>query len=73
MTHENDTPSLLLRASTVARMLEIGERTLWRWVSEGDFPSPDYRKNERIVRWKRDTVMNWVHTNTTTTAAAITA
>ncbi len=56
---------LLLKPTSVARELEIGIRTFWRWVSEGRFPQPDFRPNERVLRWKRSTVEKWVEDNAT--------
>jgi predicted DNA-binding transcriptional regulator AlpA len=58
----------LLKAEAVAAMLSIGGRTLWRWISEGAFPKPDFRRNERVVRWKRSTVEQWIETNATAAA-----
>ncbi|MBE7559523.1 helix-turn-helix domain-containing protein [bacterium] len=50
---------VLLRPEEVARRLNIGGRTMWRWVAEGTFPSPDLRQG-RVVRWKRETVDAWL-------------
>lgn len=55
--------ALLLRPATVARRLEIGLRTLWRWVATGEFPPPDLRRGPKIVRWKASTVRAWIEAN----------
>lgn len=59
--------SVLLKPSSVAGMLDIGVRTLWRWSSDGSFPPPDIRHNARIVRWKRSTVLAWIDAQSTAT------
>jgi predicted DNA-binding transcriptional regulator AlpA len=61
---ERQAEAVLLKPATVARMLEIGQRTLWRWVSCGVFPPPDFRQGAKIVRWKPATVAAWVEANT---------
>jgi len=38
---------ILLPAAAVAALLSIGQRTLWRWVSMGVFPRPDFRRGRR--------------------------
>jgi predicted DNA-binding transcriptional regulator AlpA len=58
-------PATLLKPATVAKRLEIGQRTLWRWVSTGEFPPPDFRRGAKIVRWRADTVATWIDANTT--------
>lgn len=53
-------PPILLTSKAVAAMLSIGQRTLWRWCSEGAFPAPTFRHNERVVRWHRQVVVDWI-------------
>jgi predicted DNA-binding transcriptional regulator AlpA len=49
----------LLKPADVARILNIGVRTMWRWVSSGKIPSPDFREG-RIVRWRPQTIELWL-------------
>lgn len=56
----------LVRPVAVARMLDVGVRTLWRWASDGTFPPPDVRVGTRVVRWRRETVDRWIEENTET-------
>ena len=44
----------LLRADDVSGLLQIGRRTLWRWVADGRFPPP-MKVNGR-TRWLRSRV-----------------
>ncbi|MCL2648816.1 MAG: helix-turn-helix domain-containing protein [Phycisphaerales bacterium] len=37
-----------------------GERTLWRWVSTGQFPPPDIVVGRKYRRWKRETIESWI-------------
>jgi predicted DNA-binding transcriptional regulator AlpA len=56
---------VLLKPATVARRLEIGQRTLWRWVSTGQFPQPDFRMGSKVVRWKAETLEAWIEKSAT--------
>ena len=38
--HEEDDAPILLNAREVARLLGIGERSVWRYVSRGQLPKP---------------------------------
>ena len=60
---ERQNGPVLLKPGTVADRLEIGQRTLWRWVSTGLFPRPDLRFGRKIVRWKAATLLAWVEVN----------
>ena len=62
---ERPAEAVLLKPATVARRLEIGLRTLWRWVSTGEFPPPDLRRGPKIVRWRSSTVDAWIEANAT--------
>ncbi len=43
----------LLTAREVARRLNIGMRTVWRWSASGELPAPvRLGKAGRVVRWK---------------------
>lgn len=59
MKGEQEQPMLMdLRA--IAHVLSLGHRTLWRYIKAGTFPKPDVVIGQRVLRWKRDTVMDWL-------------
>lgn len=68
--HEQEAMPRLLKPAAVARLLDIGQRTLWRWVSIGTFPRPDFRQGGKVVRWKASTVAGWINTNASGRGAA---
>lgn len=42
----------LLTVREVARRLNIGTRTVWRWTASGELPAPvRMGKKGRVVRW----------------------
>ncbi len=53
----NERP-LLLTAGQVAELLQIGERTLWRYVGSGHAPPPIHIGG--ATRWRRDAIEEWV-------------
>jgi predicted DNA-binding transcriptional regulator AlpA len=61
---EAPTESALLKPSTVAQRLQIGQRTLWRWISAGVFPKPDLRLGTKVVRWRAETLTDWIEAKT---------
>ena len=56
----------LLRPCDVARTLNIGKRTLERWLSSGQFPRPDIKAGKKISLWRPRTVQAWIETQTRT-------
>ena len=50
---EDDAP-ILLNAREVARLLGIGERSVWRYVSRGHLPKPLSLGN--MKRWRRQEI-----------------
>jgi prophage regulatory protein len=48
----------LLSAESVARMLQVSVRTLWRLRSSGKLPKPV--KVGGSVRWRADDVHQWI-------------
>jgi excisionase family DNA binding protein len=45
----------------VAKVLNIGIRTIWRWADTGVMPAPIRAGvNGRIVRWNRAVIERWV-------------
>jgi len=49
---------MLLRVSTVCKLIGVCRSTVYRWISEGSFPEP-VRISERAVRWKIDDIESW--------------
>lgn len=39
----------------VAELLDVTERTVWRWTRQGKLPQP-VRKGKRWTRWNRRTI-----------------
>ena len=52
----------LLTTKEAARLLSIGERTLWRWSRSGRAPQPIKIGDglRPAVRYSRDALLNWV-------------
>ena len=48
----------LLKVNELASRLGIGERTVWRMVSTGQFPAPI--RLGRCARWRWKTVEQWL-------------
>lgn len=48
-----------LLASEIPLLYPIGERSIYRKISEGTFPAPDGRILGRKV-WKRETLEAWI-------------
>jgi excisionase family DNA binding protein len=55
----------LMRATEVAATLGVSKRCFYRMLSVGEFPSADFRRGPRLVRWRADTVAAWVENATT--------
>ena len=49
---------VLLSVREVAHMLNLGERTIWKINSTGDFPAPV--RIGRAVRWDRREIEAWL-------------
>jgi predicted DNA-binding transcriptional regulator AlpA len=56
----SDTPALLTLAMIRQRYFPAGERTLFRLISSGRFPTADIRMGGKLRFWKRETVENWI-------------
>ena len=50
----------LMGPKGVATTLNIGQRTLWRWISIGVFPPPDISIGAKVRRWRRESVLAWI-------------
>ncbi len=48
----------LIPAETVAKLLDISTRTLWRMRSAGTLPPPV--KLGGVVRWRLDQLVEWI-------------
>ena len=57
---EDENGILLIDIKEVSKRLRIGERTLWRYISEGIFPPPDVSIGKKLRRWKPATIRSWV-------------
>jgi predicted DNA-binding transcriptional regulator AlpA len=53
-------PELLNEKLVRAHYLPIGARTLWRWVSCGQFPKPDVAFGGKVRLWRKQTVLAWI-------------
>ena len=53
-------PELITAAIIRKRILPVGERTFWRWVSSGTFPRPDISVGGKVRLWRRETVETWI-------------
>jgi predicted DNA-binding transcriptional regulator AlpA len=56
--------ALMWDAKLVALALNVGQRTLWRWIAAGTFPPPDLSIGAKIRRWRRQTVLDWIEQHT---------
>ncbi len=57
-TLENITPELLTTAEA-ARLISVGERSLWRYSHDGTAPAP-IRINGTAVRYRRSDLLEWI-------------
>jgi predicted DNA-binding transcriptional regulator AlpA len=49
-----------LDAPAIAAMLSVNRRTLRRMIVKGDFPPADLKLSSTLLRWKVETVENWI-------------
>jgi predicted DNA-binding transcriptional regulator AlpA len=57
MTQDDDP---LLTRSEIAEMYGVQPRTVAEtWCTRPDFPKPDVRISQRIVRWRRSRIEAW--------------
>lgn len=54
----NDEPPLLVSVRTVAKLLQVSTRTVWRMLSAGELIKP--RRIGNIVRWHLDELKAWI-------------
>jgi prophage regulatory protein len=48
----------LLRLADVCELVGVGRSTIYKWTSEGRFPSPIH-VSERAVRWRLEEIEHW--------------
>lgn len=51
---------ILYDAKTLANLLCISRRTLWRLIASGKFPKP-IKFNRKLVRWDRRDVEDYIN------------
>ncbi len=50
----------LLSLKRVAEALDVSEKTVRRWVRDGQFPGPTHTLPGGNLRWEEDTVKGWL-------------
>jgi len=56
-----DSPPALLSMKLIRHFyVPVGDRTLDRWISTGQFPKPDISMGGKVRWWKRETVEVWI-------------
>ena len=55
---QNGDLPLLIPVETVAKLLSISPRSVWRWVSSGEMIKPI--KLGDSSRWRREEILDWV-------------
>ena len=53
---------IYISVKKVAEIVGVNERTIWRWVREGDFPSPSIQTGG-ATRWDERAVRDWCAKN----------
>ena len=53
----------MLKLQQVADLLDIGKRTLERWIAKETFPRADFSHKARVKRWFPSTIRAWVDAN----------
>ena len=59
MSDASLTPSVLIDAAELARMLSVSKPTIWRMRSESKLP-PAIALTSQCIRWRRDAVLSWI-------------
>lgn len=54
--------SKYLRAKDIAKMLNVTERTLARWIDKEQFPPPDLQV-ARVRLWENEALQKWIERN----------
>ena len=53
------TPSVLIDAAELARMLSVSKPTIWRMREDGKLPLA-IALTSQCIRWRRDAVLSWI-------------
>jgi excisionase family DNA binding protein len=53
-------PAMLTMKLIRTHYLPVDERTIYRWLSAGEFPKADICKGGKIRLWRRETVETWI-------------
>jgi predicted DNA-binding transcriptional regulator AlpA len=56
-------PALLSMKLICDHFIPVDERTIYRWLSAGEFPKADICKGGKIRLWKRETIETWIEQN----------
>jgi hypothetical protein len=56
-------PALLSVRLILRHFVPVNRRTLFRWLSSGEFPKADVSKGRKVRLWKRETVEEWISGN----------
>ncbi|MCL2641659.1 MAG: helix-turn-helix domain-containing protein [Phycisphaerales bacterium] len=57
----NELPLLLsVRDLSQPPLCLASKRTIFRWISTGEFPPADLAKGAKFRRWRRETVQDWL-------------
>lgn len=59
-------PALLLDVATVAQLLGVSVRHIWRMADAGEFPRP-VAVGAKLKRWPRAVVLEWIESQTPAT------
>jgi excisionase family DNA binding protein len=50
---------MFLSDKQIAERIGVSRQTIWRWVSQGDFPPP-VKLGPSVTRWKTSAVDAWL-------------
>jgi predicted DNA-binding transcriptional regulator AlpA len=59
-TSADPIPELLTERLIRKHFLPIGQRTLFRWISSGQFPRADLAVGGKCRFWRAETVRRWI-------------
>lgn len=55
---KRSTHSQLLSLQTVAKICQVDDKTIRRWIDQGRIPVP--MKIGRLLRWKQPVIADWI-------------
>lgn len=56
-------PAMLNLAMIRKEYFPLGERTIFRLISSGQFPKADVQIGAKIRLWRRETIEGWISSN----------